>query len=219
MVAQAEFLVSHGKSGAFGRFAVEGAFACSRGDRVVIRGPRGLELGTVLCPATDRQQRLLQHVPVGQIVRPARSEDEAWVQRGQALAIELAATARQLVREQALALEVLDAEVLLGGQQAIVQCLAPADSDGSALVEALSAQFQLSVLLENLAVAVPVTSEEEEHGGCGQPGCGRADGGGCSTCGSGGGCSSCGSSKLDLREYFAHLRGKMEERHQRTSLI
>jgi hypothetical protein len=60
--------------------------------------------------------------------------------------------------------------------------------------------------------------EEEHHGGCGQPGCGRAAGGSCTSCGTGG-CSSCGSGKTDLRPYFAHLRAKMDQQPQRTPLL
>ena len=64
------------------------------------------------------------------------------------------------------------------------------------------------IRLENLSLP----KEEHEHGGCDKPDCGRESGGGCSTCSTGGGCSTCGSGKTDLREYFGHLRTKMESR-------
>jgi cell fate regulator YaaT (PSP1 superfamily) len=213
-----EYLVSHGQSGAFGRFAAEMPMPLRRGDRVVVRGSRGLELGTVLCPTSERQQRLLSHVPCGQLLRSATDEDESLARQRQDQGRRLADETRALVRGLAVPLEILDAEILLDGRQAIVQCLAAEQTDLAPLLAPLESQFQVAILLENLAV-VPPAAEEQEHAGCGQPGCGRTAGGGCSSCGSDGGCSSCGSGKVDMRNYFAHLRSKMEERHQRTSLL
>jgi hypothetical protein len=55
---------------------------------------------------------------------------------------------------------------------------------------------------------------QEEHGGCGEPNCGRVNGGGCTDCATGGGCATgCGTGKADMKDYFAHLRAKMEQRN------
>jgi hypothetical protein len=211
-----EYLVSHGKSGAFGRFTAEIANVLQRGDRVVVRGTRGLELGTILCVATERQRRVLGHTSPGQLVRRATPEDEKKSSQRQELARRLIDTARDLAVRLALPVEILDADVLLDGGRALVQCLADQQLQADDLIMALEDQYGLQIWLENLAVAPPPVAEEEA-GGCGKPGCGRASGG-CSDCASGG-CSSCGHSRLDLREYFAHLRTKMEERQSRTTLL
>jgi hypothetical protein len=101
---------------------------------------------------------------------------------------------------------------LLDGRRAVVQYLGPTETDLSALADGL-ARDNWFVLFENLAAPVP-TTDEEAHGGCDKPDCGRAagGGGGCTSCGTGGGCSSCGGGKVDMRAYFAHLRGQMEAR-------
>ena len=52
MTMTREYLVHHGAAGHVGRFRAAGD-GCARGDAVVIRSQRGLELGEVLAPADD----------------------------------------------------------------------------------------------------------------------------------------------------------------------
>ena len=66
-----EYLVSHGSGGAVGRFAAASALTCSRGERVVVESPRGLEMGVVLCRSTPRHARLLHGAAVGRLLRHA----------------------------------------------------------------------------------------------------------------------------------------------------
>jgi hypothetical protein len=204
-----EYLVSHGNSGGVGRFAAAPGLTCRRSDRVVVQSQRGLELGVVLCQATARHARLLHSTPVGQLLRRAGPEDEQAAIRQRAAAHRLFDDSRRVAAELALPIEILDVELLLDGNRAVVQHLRWADCEYGQFVAALERGQGLEVLLENLAL--PLQPAEEEHGGCGEPGCGRASGGGCSSCGSGG-CSSCGSGKVDMTAYFAHLRAQMEQR-------
>src|SRR5262249_18051539 len=88
--AAAEYLVSYGKSGAFGHFATDVPLTLSRGDAVVVHTPRGVELGTVLCAATASHARLLTSSAAGRLVRKASVAD-------QAAAMILAARARQVL--------------------------------------------------------------------------------------------------------------------------
>jgi hypothetical protein len=211
-----EYLVSYGSSGGVGRFAAAQALSCRRGDRVVVESRRGLELGRVLCPTTPRHARLLADPAPGRLVRRATAADEAEARRLRALSHVLFAEGRRLAAEAALPFEILDVELLLDGRRAVVQHLRWADCDYTPFAEALGRAHGVEVFMEDLAL--PPAPAEEGHGGCGQPGCGRAaGGGGCSSCGPGGGCSSCGG-KVDMREYFAHLRTKMEK-NQRVPLL
>jgi hypothetical protein len=215
MGAGGEYLVSHGSSGGVGRFAAEPGLCCQRGDRVVVESRRGLELGVVLCPTTPRHARLLPDPAPGRLVRRASEADEAEARRLRALSHVVFAEARRLTAEGGLPFEILDVELLLDGRRAIVQHLRWADCDYDSFAEALGRAQGVEVFMEDLALP---PAPAEEHGGCGQPGCGRANGGGgCSSCGTGGGCSSCGG-KVDMRDYFAHLRTKMEQK-QRVPLL
>ena len=211
-----EYLVNHGSGGAVGRFAAGPGLTCARGDRVVVESRRGLELGAVLCPTTPRHARLLADPALGRLVRRATEADEAEARRLRALSHVVFAEARRLAAETGMPFEILDVELLLDGRRAIVQHLRWADCDYGPFAEALGRTRGVEVFMEDLAL--PPTDATEEHGGCGEPGCGRAKGGGgCSSCGPGGGCSSCGG-KVDMRDYFSHLRAKMEQK-QRVPLL
>jgi cell fate regulator YaaT (PSP1 superfamily) len=219
MVAFAlEYLVSHGKTGALGRFVPVAPVSYKRGDRVLVQSDRGLSMGTVLCPATDRQTRLLGAAAAGKLLRGVLPEDVQIQEQCRQVAEQIFAGARRLVAAMGLPLEILDIEMSLDGRRAILQYLAAAGCDPTALVDQLTREHDVQVWLENLAE--PPSEEAEEHGGCGKPDCGRKSGGegaGCSTCTSGG-CSSCSSSKVDMKEYFSHLRDKMETRTRKPLL-
>ncbi len=213
MVAKnSEYLVNHGKTGALGRFLFAAADRFVRGDRVVVQGQRGLTIGVVLCQATERHARLLGSATLGQLLRRAGPEDDDAQSDALKREQRIFETSKCLAAALQLPMEILDSEVSLDGRRVILQYLLAANCDAEPLIQSLTTQFGLEVWLENLAVPV-----EEEHGGCGEPNCGRAEGGGgCTTCGDGG-CSSCGTGKVDMTAYFSHLREKMEER--RTPLL
>jgi hypothetical protein len=210
-VSHDQFVVSHGKSGALGVFTSAETMKLRRGQAVLIQSTRGLEIGTVLCPATLRQARILGATSSGQLLRRLTLDDEA---RRDELAImgqRIFGTSRAWAQRDGMALEILDVDLMFDGLQAIVQFIG-SDTDTEKFAYALGQYFAIAVRLENLAAHEPA-EEEHEHGGCDKSDCGRtAGGGGCTTCSTGGGCSSCGSGKTDLKEYFGHLRTKMESR-------
>jgi cell fate regulator YaaT (PSP1 superfamily) len=200
-----QYLVGYGKSGALGVFMAGSPLTLRRGMSVIVRTPRGVELGHVRGPATLRQARVLGAVASGELLRCATAADEdqraCLAQRAE----QLFASSRQLARQQFLTIEVLDVELLFDGQRAILQYVGD-DVRLEAYAQELTRCAGVEVQLENLAAP-----QEEHDAGCGKPDCGRG-GGGCTSCGSDGGCASCGSHKVDLRDYFAHLRTQMESR-------
>jgi hypothetical protein len=202
-----QFVVSYGKSAAVGVFTAEDPLPLARGARVLLKTPRGLEAGTVRCPATIRQARLLGETTSGMLLRALSPSDEADARIRTALADALCDAGRSLVVERSWNFDILDAEVLFDGSQAILQFLG-SDEGIDDCAHELEATFGIAIRFENLAAPTEPPHDEAEHGGCGKPDCGSESGGGCSS--EGGGCSSCGSKNVDLRDYFAHLRGKME---------
>jgi cell fate regulator YaaT (PSP1 superfamily) len=193
-------LVQYGRGGFVGRFAAREAFA--RGARVVVRGPRGVEVGTVLCAADGAH-------PDGDTLRAATECDAPSPERE----AELLSIASAEIEAQGLPLALVDAELTLDGAL-ILHGLAWAECDADPLFAELSARFALTVQFLDLG-RVPVAKEPT---GCGKPGCGT-DKGGCSSCGTsneGGGCSSgscsrgAAKSADELTAYFADLRTKME---------
>lgn len=200
-----QFIVSHGKSGVIGVFTLTEPHEIRRGMRVVVQSPRGIEIGDVLGPASLQQARLFGATSAGLLLRALSKEDDARLNELNSRAQQIFELVADLSRAQGIQVDVLDVDLYFDGSNAIVQFVG--DSEGiDRLGALLEDRLTLTVRFEN--VAQP--SEKEEHH-CDKPDCGR-NAGGCSTCATGGGCSTCGSSKVDLREYFGHLRTKMEKR-------
>ena len=207
--AHDQFVVSHGKSGVIGVFTAPEPTALTRGQSVIVQSNRGVEIGAVLGRASIHQARLFGATSSGTLLRRVTPQDEARRRDLAFLAGQIFDTSRDWAERDSLAIEILDVDLFFDGRQAIVQFVGN-DTDTEKLAEALEEHFRLTIRLENLVVPVV-----EEKAGCDKPDCGRtADGGGggCTTCSTGGGCSTCGSGKVDLREYFGHLRTKMENR-------
>ena len=101
----------------------------ARGDRVVVRSARGLELGEVLCPATPGHARLLGPEPAGELLRLAAAEDDADAERMRQRGQLLFESARRQLQEHGVPLELLDVELSLDGARAILHSLRWADCD------------------------------------------------------------------------------------------
>jgi hypothetical protein len=209
-----EYLLSYGALGDFGRFCPVAPLACARGQRAVVRTHRGLEIATVLGEARPGHAHFLPNTSVGPLLRLATPDDLRDEHRRRADACRLYEEAGALAATLSLPLEVLDAEVLLDGEQAVVHHVRWAEFDARPFVSRLSRAFDATVTLYDLSrPAAPAPEDEAAHDrGCGRPGCGSASGG-CGTeggCGTGGGCSTCGLKSIpDLKKYFAGLREQM----------
>ena len=207
-------LVQFGRSGFVGRFA--GPAAVARGDRVVVRGPRGVEIGAVLCEPGEAFARSLS--TEGALLRVASADDELRTAGFPAREAALLSAASDAAAERGLPLTFVDAELTLD-DHLILHGLAWGACDATPLFEALSVRFGLSVRLLDLSQTQVTRDPKQADAGCGKPGCGT-DAGGCSSCGTGGeskgGCSTGGCSRGkvksadELTAYFADLRRKMD---------
>lgn len=211
-MASNEYLVSYGTSGEFARFRPASSDGFQRGDRVVVQTHQGLELGVVLCPAQADHAPFLSRTAQGELLRTVTEEDARQAEKARLLGQRLFNDAGRLASELELPLVILDVEVLLEGQQAIVHHLRQSDCDYRPLVSALSKKNDIHIVMSNLALP------KEESVGCGEPNCGQLTGG-CQSCGSGG-CDTCGKGvkKEDVAAHLLALRQLMEKRN-RTSLL
>jgi hypothetical protein len=188
-MSERHYLVSYGTMGDLGRAGAVPPLVCARGDEVVLRGPRGLELATVLCEAGPGHEQLLGGA-AGEVLRLATPEDRRTVERMRQRGERLFADARQTAAALGLPLEILDVEVLLDGRHAVLHHLRLGECDPRDLMDRLGDRHQLLVSLRDVALPPGATAEEEPlHIGCGAENCGA---GGCGSCSSGN-CSSCGS--------------------------
>ena len=211
MITSHEFLVSHGCAASLSR--CRASCSVQRGDSVVIRSARGLELGEVLCEAFPD----LPAISPGELLRVATRDDRLRVVEMNSLGIQLLDQAQHCLDAEPLPLLPLDAEVLLDRSQALLHVLRWEACTITPLIEKLQSQFDIRVVLVD-------RSKPEEHGhgcgSCGEGGCGSCGEGGCSTGGCSSGSCSRGSIKSaeELTRSFSELRKQMEAM-QRVPLL
>lgn len=204
-------LVQFGTSGFVGRFR-SGA-AVPRGEAVVIRSPRGVELGTSLGEMAERYANQLDESAGGELLRVVTDADLADAETAKQLGLQLLSAADEFGQPVSF----LDVEVTLDRRGAILHALPWGECDLDPLLAELSDRFGLAVRLMDLRRTPTITDPPEPKTSCGT-GCGTKEGG-CSTGGCGtekGGCSTGSCSKgsvksaAELTAYFADLRQKME---------
>ena len=103
-----------------GAFSPAQGWRCARHDRVLLQTPRGLEVGSILGPATLRQARLLGAHVRGELIRTLGPDDEPIVEQMAAIAQNVLATSECLRNEFGIALSILDAEAFFDLRHALV---------------------------------------------------------------------------------------------------
>jgi hypothetical protein len=163
--AAARYLVRYGTVPEVARFVSE--LSLTRGDTVVVRSPRGLQLGTVLERERSLESTMTDDVPA--IERRAEPADLAMAARLQrACETEYPEWCRR-ISEWQLAVELLDLEWTLDGRKQILYVLTERGPDATrlALQAAAAGLGPIEVQPVQHEGPVPVAGH-----GCGSGGCG-----------------------------------------------
>lgn len=201
-----DFLVQYGTSSFIGRCEAPDAHYV-RGDDIVLRTPRGLEIATVLCEASAASTFDFG----GELIRSATSDDK----QAQVIAAEIAGRILDAASVCVEPVTFLDCEVTLDRRGAVLHALPFGACQLDGLLAELSERFDLAVRLHDFSHVKPHVDPPEPKTTCEKPGCGTAEGG-CSSCSTGacGTGSSCSKGKVntaaELTSYFSDLRRKME---------
>jgi cell fate regulator YaaT (PSP1 superfamily) len=142
----------------------------ARGDRVVIRSDRGMELAEVLCPASERTARFLESPFPGEILRRASQEDlelEGTQKRSQEDAF---ATCRQFIEARRLQMTLVDVEIILGRERVIFYYLAEKRVDFRELVKDLARALRTRIEMRQIGVR-DEAKLLADYGDCGKPVC------------------------------------------------
>ena len=208
-------LVEYGRLGHVGHFSTDTPLG--RDSSVVVRTPRGVEVGRVLNPTAPFGVGLGRESG-GDFVRPATEDDLELADEHATLAEAILAQAAVLCG--AMPVAVVDCELPLEGP-AVLHVLSFGACDLGDALQALARQFLAPVRV--LDVSPWPDAPEPAKTGCGS-GCGSSAGGsgcssgGCGSSASGDGCSTGGCSRkevksaADLTTYFAGLREQMDAR-------
>ncbi|MGQ9503970.1 MAG: PSP1 domain-containing protein [Thermogutta sp.] len=142
----------------------------SRGDRVIVRTGRGLEIGEVLLEASERVLSYLVEPQQGQILHLMTADDEREATRIRRQAAEEIKICEQIVSELGLQMELVDVEHVFGGERIIVYYLADGRVDFRELVKRLAAEFHTRIEMRQIGVR-DEAKLLADYGDCGQPVC------------------------------------------------
>jgi cell fate regulator YaaT (PSP1 superfamily) len=153
-----------------GEFEPAEALACARGQDVVVRTDRGLELGQVLCEATPRAVELITEPTHGRVVRLLTPEDHAALERLRITESKAFEACDRHVERRKLQMQLVDVEHLFGGERVIFYFLAEKRVDFRELVKDLAREFQTRIEMRQIGVR-DEAKLLADYGDCGKPVC------------------------------------------------
>lgn len=165
------YVVRFGQMRLLGEFTTKGPQDFSRGATVVVRSHRGTEWGDVLCEATDRTRTYLGNVdPVGRILREVTPEDERTRDDLHLREQQMFSRSRALTAERLPNMQLVDLEVLFGGEKMIVYYLSEERIDFRELVKVFAQEFQTRVEMRQIGIR-DEAKLLADYGDCGKPVC------------------------------------------------
>lgn len=151
-------------------YAMNSRLSHSRGEKVVARTQRGLELGEVLCPITDANLSSIQKLGNGSIQRVASSEDLASFKQQSEQTIADATDVQSIINSFGLPMKVIEIERILGGEQFTIYYTATDRIDFRELVKKLASKYHTRIEMRQIG-ARDEAKLLGDYGDCGNPLC------------------------------------------------
>lgn len=167
----ARYVVRYGTMRFVAEFSTKGPADHVRGEQVIVRSHRGTEWGEVLCEATDRTREYLGAAEsAGRILRTANADDERtrdgiWRQEE-----DLFGQIRELARQHAAQMQLVDVEQLFGGEKVIVYFVSEQRVDFRELVKVLAGLFMTRIEMRQIGIR-DEAKFLADYGDCGKPVC------------------------------------------------
>ena len=165
------YIVRHGLTRIVAEFTGRGSEVYQRGLDVILRTSRGTEWGEVLCPASAKTRRFLNAPePAGRILRAAgRGDLEAREQLREGER-EAFTSGVELVRENKLVMQLVDAEWLFGSERLVFYYLSETRVDFRELVKQMAKRFKTRIEMRQIGVR-DEAKLLADYGDCGKPTC------------------------------------------------
>ena len=142
----------------------------ARGQDVIIRTSRGLEVGCVLCEATDDALSYLDQAPNGQILRSVTPQDANEAQHLDGAKTDKIKICRRVIQESGLPMRLVDIEQVFGGERIVIYFLSDDRVDFRELVKVLAGELQTRIEMRQIGVR-DEAKLLADYGDCGQPIC------------------------------------------------
>jgi cell fate regulator YaaT (PSP1 superfamily) len=163
------WIARHGAMRLLGEFDGEEDSYC-RGEEVVVRTERGLELAQLLCPATPQAVALIAEPTRGRIVRVLNEHDRTERDRLCEVEERELETCGRFVEQRRLQMELVDVEHLFGGERIVFYFLAEKRVDFRELVKDLAREYQTRIEMRQIGVR-DEAKLLADYGDCGKPVC------------------------------------------------
>lgn len=141
-----------------------------RGDQVIARSNRGLELGEILCEITSQNEASTEKLAGGTIQRPAGANELATVAQLKRQAHEDATDCQSQIDSLGLPMSIVDVERIFGGEIVTIYFTAAERVDFRELVKRLAAKFQSRIEMRQIG-ARDEAKLLGDYGDCGRPLC------------------------------------------------
>ena len=165
-----KYVVRTGVMRALGVFSSSRDDSYPRGAQVVVRTDRGVEIGEVLCEATDQAISQLKDPGHGQVMRTMSHDDARERSRLLDQARQEFQKCKGLIEQEKLEMQLVDLERLFGGERVVVYYLAENRVDFRELVRQLASEFQTRVEMRQIGVRDEAKALAD-YGDCGKPVC------------------------------------------------
>jgi cell fate regulator YaaT (PSP1 superfamily) len=165
-----KYVVRSGIMRALGVFSPGRDDTYGRGQQVILRTDRGLEVGEVLTEATEHVLGSMNNPGHGQILRSMTADDirdQARLHEEEAREFDVC---ERLVAQEKLDMRLVDVEHLFGGERVVVFYLSEIRVDFRELVRQLAAEFQTRVEMRQIGVR-DEAKLLADYGDCGKPVC------------------------------------------------
>lgn len=143
-----------------------------RTEEVVVRSERGVEWGTVLCPATERTGEYLGNTRSnsGRILRPATDEDRRSRLETGEREKQFFAQAAAMISERLVKMQLIDIEQIFGGERLILYYLSEGRVDFRELVKGMAREFNMRIEMRQIGIR-DEAKLLADYGDCGKPLC------------------------------------------------
>ncbi len=165
-----KYIARYGLMRSLGVMIARNDVAYRRGMEVVVRSDRGLEIGQVLCEATEDALSHLDQAPSGQIVRAVSDEDVTKIDGIDSSRKPKLETCQKHINTLGLDMKLVDVEQLFGGERLVVYYLSEERVDFRELVKLLAGEFQTRIEMKQIGVR-DEAKILADYGDCGKPVC------------------------------------------------
>ena len=141
-----------------------------RGDEVIVRSERGVEVGQILCEATDDALSHLDQPPTGSIVRRVSDDDVNNIDEIERLLPSRREICQKHIDALGLEMKLVDVEALIGGERIVVFYLSDERVDFRQLVKNLASEFRTRIEMRQIGVR-DEAKLLADYGDCGKPVC------------------------------------------------